>query len=313
MKLALVLDSPTLSSPRGKFMSDFEQRTTNRLMKQAGFQPAATFTLLEKPISNWRSLFLDKSCSLPSPLLASSRLALTAKLKGFDLALTMGVPAMWALTNQLAIDNYRGTHINSPYVVGLQVVPTYAPHIYCTLAWQEQPIVASAMRKATSRFTDIERTIYIPHCPYDVSYFIEHHITDRLVFDVETNYGGRITEFGITPAGADKCLYVQLEDFKHNAIWSEEDELAIWAEIAMLAARPDVAWGFHNAVYDLSYLVEYGIYPLGHIFDTMLRHHAYQPEWEKSLGFLASLHLPTRAWKHLRKQAKAANNKAGAL
>jgi hypothetical protein len=313
MKLALVLDSPTLSSPRGRFMSDFEQRTTSKLMKQAGFQPDATFALMDKPITNWRTSFLDKGCSLPSPALAAARLALTQKLAGYDVVLTMGVLAMWALTGQTAIDNYRGTHIDSPFVQNLQVVPTYAPHLYCTQAWQEQPIVASAMRKATGKFTDIDRTIYLPESPADIRDWIAQHVGNSIAFDVETNYGGRITEFGITPAGADKCLYVQLEDFKHNAIWSEEDELAIWTEIAMLAARPDVAWGFHNAVYDLSYLVEYGIYPLGHIWDTMLRHHAYQPEWEKSLGFLASLHLPTRAWKHLRKQAKAANNKAGAL
>jgi DNA polymerase I-like protein with 3'-5' exonuclease and polymerase domains len=77
--------------------------------------------------------------------------------------------------------------------------------------------------------------------------------------------------------------------------------------------RKDLAWGFHNATYDLTYLDKYGIRPAGHIFDTMLRHHAFQPELEKSLGFLASLYVPTRAWKHLRKQAKAAINKAGAI
>ena len=77
--------------------------------------------------------------------------------------------------------------------------------------------------------------------------------------------------------------------------------------------RTDLSWGFHNASYDLTYLDSVGIRPRGHIFDTMLRHHAYQPEMEKSLGFLTSLHVPTRAWKYLRKKAKKEYNKAGAL
>ena len=64
---------------------------------------------------------------------------------------------------------------------------------------------------------------------------------------------------------------------------------------------------------DAPYLDTIDIRPRGPIFDTMLEHHAFQPEWEKSLGFLAALHVPTRAWKHLRTKAKNEFNKAGAL
>jgi DNA polymerase I-like protein with 3'-5' exonuclease and polymerase domains len=95
--------------------------------------------------------------------------------------------------------------------------------------------------------------------------------------------------------------------------WSERDELDIWLWLRFLADRKDLAWGFHNATYDLTYLDAYSIRPRGPIFDTMLRHHAWQPEWEKSLGFLASLHIPTRAWKHLRTKAKKDFNKTGAI
>jgi DNA polymerase I-like protein with 3'-5' exonuclease and polymerase domains len=168
------------------------------------------------------------------------------------------------------------------------------------------------MRKATARYQERPRSIYIPETVADLYAFSTKHIRDAIVFDVETNRSGRITEFSIATS-ATECLYVILEDRAHVSQWSEQDELDIWLWLSFLARRKDLAWGFHNATYDLTYLDAYGIRPQGPIFDTMLRHHAYQPELEKSLGFLAALYVPTRAWKHLRTKAKKDFNKRGAL
>ena len=232
-------------------------------------------------------------------------------LQGYDMALTMGPHAMFCLTGETKIDTFRGTHIDSPYVPGLQVVPTYSPTIFARMAWAERPVVVSSMRKALRRYTDQDRTIYIPETLDDLQAF-EAHIGDQIVFDVETNKACRITEFSVAPSSS-CCLYVHLEDRNYKSVWSEADELDIWLWLRFLAARHDLAWGFHNATYDLTYLDAYGIRPRGPIFDTMLRHHAWQPEWEKSLGFLASLHIPTRAWKHLRTKAKKDFNKGGSV
>jgi len=226
--------------------------------------------------------------------------------------LTLGPHAMFCLTGECKIDTFRGTHVDSPAVEGMQVVPTYAPYLYARLAWNERPVVVSAMRKAKQRFVDKPRTIYLPDNIADLYAFSTQHISDQIVFDVETNKSCRITEFSVSTS-SDCCLYVQLEDRAYRSTWSEQDELDIWLWLRFLAARKDLAWGFHNATYDLTYLDAYGIRPRGHIFDTMLRHHAWQPEWEKSLGFLASLHIPTRAWKHLRTKAKKDFNKTGAI
>jgi hypothetical protein len=219
---------------------------------------------------------------------------------------------MWALTGQTKIDTYRGTHVDSPFVEGLQVVPTYAPYVFTRLAWNERPVVAAAMRKVQHRYVDSPRKIYIPQNVADLYAFSTEHIKGEIAFDVETCPAARITEFSIAPSSS-CCLYVQLEDRQCQSMWSEQDEQGIWQWLHWLAMRPDLTWVCHNATYDMSYLAEYGIIPQGHIADTMLRHHAWQPELEKSLGFLASLHLPTRAWKQLRTQSKKANNKAGAI
>ena len=228
------------------------------------------------------------------------------------MALTLGQHAMFCLTGETKIDTYRGTHIDSTYVAGLQVVPSYAPAIYSRMAWAERPVVLSAMKKVQTRFVDEPKTIYVAERIGDLHQFTEQHIKDVIAFDVETNSGCRITEFSLAPT-PQTCLYVQLEDRNHRSLWSADDELQVWLWLHSLSRRRDLRWVLQNATYDLTYLDAMGIKPQGPVADTMLRHHAYQPEWEKSLGFLASLHLPTRAWKHLRMKAKKEFLKAGSL
>jgi len=313
MKTALIVDWPSVDAPVNSTMSEWEWQVTSELMKLADFKPDIIRAAYPTYTAKWANLFEGgKIGGDLVPAAKAARAKLAAELQGYDLALTLGQHAMFCLTGETKIDTYRGTHVDSPLVPGLQVVPTYAPAVYARLAWNERPVVVSAMRKAKSRFVDKPRTIYLPDNVADLYAFTTQHIGDEIVFDVETNKSCRITEFSVATSSA-CCLYVQLEDHAYRSIWSEKDELDIWLWLRFLAARRDLAWGFHNATYDLTYLDAYGIRPRGPIFDTMLRHHAWQPEWEKSLGFLASLHIPTRAWKHLRTKAKKDFNKSGAI
>ncbi len=313
MKIALVLSHPSVDAPVGSHLSQWEQSVTDELLAAAGLKPAATFVASSTYFTKWTSQF--ENGKVGSSLIKAAeeeRLKLHAALAGFDIALTLGHHAMYCLTGETKLDIFRGTHIDSPFVPGLQVVPTYSPDIYARAAWAERPVVFSAMKKALKKFEDVGRTIYVAETIQDLYDFTSQHIRDRIVFDVETNYATRITEFSLS-TDSKTCLYVQLENRAHESFWSEADEVAVFVWLRELAQRPDLAWGFHNATYDLTYLDKYDVRPRGPIFDTMLRHHAWQPEWEKSLGFLASLHIPTRAWKHLRTQAKKHFNKAGAI
>lgn len=313
MKLALVVDWPAIDAAPGQPFSEWERQVTDELMAAAGFKPSVVLTAFRAYVAKWPTLFANgKPGGELTSMAKEDRDRLVEALRGYDVALTLGQHAMFCLTGETKIDTYRGTHIDSSFVEGLQVVPTYSPAIYARLAWNERPVVVSAMRKATKRFVDRPRTVYLPESIQDLYDFEAEHIRNEIVFDVETNRACRVTEFGIAPS-SDCCLYVQLEDRARRSVWSEEDEHQIWVWLWKLAARRDLAWIFHTAVYDLTYLDKYGIRPKGHIGDTMLHHHAWQPEWEKSLGFLASLHIPTRAWKHLRTKAKADFNKAGAI
>jgi hypothetical protein len=313
MKCALVLDWPSLDAQANAHLSEWEAKVTQELLEAAGYKPDLIAVAHKKYVRHWPFAFVgNKVGGTPLPEVEADRQALLARLAGYDMCLAMGSHALWALTGETKIDTYRGTHIDCPFVEGLQVVPTYAPSLYARMAWAERPVVVSAMRKATKRYEDQDRTVYLAESIADLYWFSTKFIQDEIVFDVETNGACRITEFSVASSPSE-CLYVQLETRDHKSIWSEQDELDIWLWLHMLSVRKDLAWVAHNATYDLTYLDAYGIRPRGPIRDTMLRHHAFQPELEKSLGFLASLYVPTRAWKHLRMKAKRDFNKAGAL
>lgn len=313
MRVALVVDWPAIDAQGGSLFSDWEWQVTKELLEGAGLKPDLITCAYPEHVRRWDQVWQNGriGTSLTAEAAAAQQ-NLCQRLAGFDMALTLGQHAMYCLTGETKIDTYRGTHIDSPHVEGLQVVPTYAPPIYSRMAWSERPIVLASMKKVRQRFKDFDRTIYIPERLEDFHWFTNKFIKDVMSFDVETNASCRITEFSIAPSPTE-CLYVQLEDRSHRSVWSEQDELGIWLWLHRLCLRRDLTWVMHNATYDLSYIVESGLKPLGHIADTMLRHHAYQPEWEKSLGFLASLHLPTRAWKHLRTKAKKEYGKAGSI
>lgn len=313
MKIALVVDWPSIDAAPGGPLSEWEWKVTQELAQVSGLRIHSIHTAHRAFTAKWPTLFVGGKPGGPLTQLAEEdRTRLHAALQGYDMALTLGQHAMFCLTGETRIDIFRGTHIDSPFVPGLQVVPTYAPAIYARAAWNERPVGVAAMRKVQARYVDRDRTIHLPETIADLYAFSTQYIGNEIVFDVETNKSCRITEFSLATS-SDRCLYVQLEDRAHKSIWSEQEEADIWLWLWYLAQRPDLAWGFHNATYDLTYLDAYGIRPKGHIFDTMLRHHAWQPEWEKSLGFLASLHIPTRAWKHLRTKAKKDFNKSGAI
>ena len=79
------------------------------------------------------------------------------------------------------------------------------------------------------------------------------------------------------------------------------DELKAWAWVRRMCALPNSTKVGQNFMYDLNFLwTKYGITIGGELEDTMLMHHAMQPEMQKGLGFLGSIYTDEAAWKFMR-------------
>jgi DNA polymerase I-like protein with 3'-5' exonuclease and polymerase domains len=127
--------------------------------------------------------------------------------------------------------------------------------------------------------------------------------TDLISFDIETR-NKQITCIGFSPhAGLAMCLPFWSQTTPGGSYWTnytEEVHAWKWVREILTNDTPKVA---QNGLYDIQYLWRKMHIPvLNYAHDTMLAHHAVQPEVPKSLDFLASIYTNEPSWKSMRSE-----------
>jgi DNA polymerase I-like protein with 3'-5' exonuclease and polymerase domains len=149
------------------------------------------------------------------------------------------------------------------------------------------------------------REIWIEPTLLDIRSFINAHVMEcsLLSVDIETA-GDQVTCIGFSPEPA-LALVVPFFDArrKGRSYWdSASAERAVWHLIKGVLEDPRIPKLFQNGLYDIAFLFRsVGIKVRGATHDTMLLHHALQPESPKALGFLGSLYTDEGPWKTERK------------
>lgn len=223
-----------------------------------------------------------------------------------------GAAAVWALMGISGIRKVRGA---PSYVDGLaasavgpevKILPTYNPSAIMR-EWKLRPVAMADLAKARreSEYPEIRR----PHREFWLQPTIEdlYQFEARFIpagcdlsIDIETN-NGQITCIGFAPS-SEIGLVVPITDpeSKDGNYWrTKNEEREAWRFIKRLC-ETHPSFG-QNYQYDMNYLwTVYGIRTFGAHDDTMLLHHALQPEMEKGLGFLGSVYTNEPAWKFMR-------------
>jgi DNA polymerase len=225
-----------------------------------------------------------------------------------NVVVALGNTAMWALLGKTSISKLRGTvQLSTHTLTGLKVLPTYHPAAIFR-QYSLRPIVVLDLRKARreSEYPDIrlpERHIWINPTLEDIHEFDRQYIhgCERLAVDIETS-GSAITCIGFAPR-EDLAIVIpgiRLERTGRSYWPSVDVERKVWAIVKDILTRP-VPKIFQNGLYDVSFIWRaWGIGVRGVEQDTMLLHHALQPESLKGLGFLGSLYTDEGAWKQMR-------------
>jgi uracil-DNA glycosylase len=239
--------------------------------------------------------------------LASEVLALNP-----NLIICLGNTPLWALGGRTGIKKWRGTTFESTHTVaGYKCLCTYHPAAVLR-GWDLRPIVIADLMKAhnQSAFPDIRRPrreIWIEPGLPDVVSFISNHIRkDRpLSVDIETS-GTRVTCIGLGYSEIAIVIPFDDERTKNGSYWATSGlECDIWSLVAGVLGNPQVPKLFQNGLYDIAFLWRsVRVKVLGAEHDTMLLHHALQPEMIKDLGFLGSVYADEGAWKHMRRRTK---------
>src|SRR5882757_682087 len=227
-----------------------------------------------------------------------------------NLLVALGNTALWALTGKSFISKLRGTTTISTLTVdGFKVLPTYHPAAVLR-QWDLRPTIVIDLMKARreSEFPEIrrpKRTIWIQPTLEDLNDFKLQYI-DRcniLSVDIETA-GNQITCIGFAPSRR-IALVIPFVDPRRmgRSYWPTAlIEQSVWGFIRNVLSSK-IPKLFQNGLYDIAFLWRaQGIKVFGAEEDTMLLHHALQPESLKGLGFLGSIYCDEANWKQMRER-----------
>jgi DNA polymerase len=232
-----------------------------------------------------------------------------------NLTIAVGNTATWALLLNTGIKKLRGTiqAAKAPKVAGIKVLPTYHPALLFKgpEAWGNRAIIVMDFCKARreAEFPEVrrpEREVHIEPTLSDLETFYNMYLENahEITFDIETR-GDEITCIGFAP-NERVALVIPFADPRRDtgSYWTRTDEINAWEFVRKILALP-CPKSAQNGLYDITFLwKQYGIPVKNFEDDTMLLHHALQPESEKGLGFLGSIYTNEAAWKTMRKRAK---------
>ena len=300
-------------------------RVLNYLLSQVGISRREAyltnvFNVRPKPTLDINNLCGPKAEGIPGmPSLASGkyvraeyapeldRLYSEIRRENPNLILALGASAVWALCKGSGIRAVRGAPLLG--IDGRKVLATYHPSAVIG-DWSLRPIVIADLTKARREleYPDIRRPrreIWVEPSLRDMERFYEEHLLpcSAIAADIETKLD-QITCIGFAPS-RDLAIVVPFYNpmqMDGNYWRSLGEELAAWAWVKKVCALHR-RFIFQNGIFDMHFLWRrYGITVPFAQDDTMLAHHALQPEMEKGLGFLGSIYSDEASWKFMRKE-----------
>ena len=314
--IKLLIDAEILSSSQGRTVSSAlwsrNYRLRDQILLDAGIRLTNVFNF-QPPSNRIDALCGPRHDTMP-PIRAGKYLReefyselerLRGELAAWrpNILVGLGATALWFATGAGQITRKRGTVSETPYG---KFLATFHPAYLLRGASHMRPIVVADLTKAkrqslTAEVSRPDRTIYIPETIEDIIDAFRQIERSRLIaIDIETAKS-QITCIGFAWEPGQALVIPIWDNTKgDNSYWSASDEPLVWEWVRRICGLP-VPKVFQNGLYDIHYIWRgYGITVANCLHDTMLLHHALQPEVQKSLGFLGSLYSDELSWKQMR-------------
>ena len=295
-------------------------RTLNGMLSQAGINRPECLVgniARERPPGNKMNFFFeDKKCTIPTGKLLNwiGQLKDEIQASEANILVALGGIALWALTGEKKISNFRGYAIPCTLVPGKKVIPTYHPQAV-NYEWKLHFPTILDLRKARfhSEFQGLspDPTITVPNATKEMFIKYCQEILDdpdkwRITTDVETVQPGchiSMIGFAHSPHFAMSVKFLQGK----TPCLPENDERELWYWIGRVLTEKQII--IQNASYDKSVaLMNHGILIKKMWMDTLLAAHCCFPELPRDLGFLASILLDVAPWKHTAEDNKSLYN-----
>lgn len=227
-----------------------------------------------------------------------------------NVVVCMGGPALWAMSGQTNISDYRG-NLMKPR--GYKLLPTFHP-AHVMRQWKFFPVVVADMVKA-ARAAELGPELVLPKKHVILAPTLQEirdYINDEIMKselicpDIETGWG-QMTCIGFASSSSSAiCIpFVDLSKPSKSYWASAEQELLALYMVKQVMESPIPKVGQNFAAYDAYWLWKrYGIKTMNLLHDTRLLHHALYPELPKSLSFMSGSYTMQGPWKMWGKKGK---------
>jgi uracil-DNA glycosylase family 4 len=226
-----------------------------------------------------------------------------------NLTICLGGTATWALLRDSRITKLRGAIASAILPFEGKVLPVFHP-AGILRAYENRHVTILDFIKARqeARFPEVrrpKRKLLIPESIEDLYEIRRITSGSHIAVDIETA-GEQITSISFAFSPHLGVVFPFIDPRRQgSSYWrTQAEEVLAWQVVKELAARPGRKI-FQNALFDTNRLWRsYGIVLAGGVEDTMLQHHALQPESPKDLGFLGATYTNEAAWKLMRARGK---------
>jgi uracil-DNA glycosylase len=307
-----------------------------KLLEEAGIERAecyVTNVLKIRPPQNKLDAFVSFKRKLPEgwewvapitggrqlafhPLVADSLRCLQAELAQVqpDLTIGFGNLALWALTGNWGIGDWRGSTFGLDLLgdgTSRSVIATYHPAAVLR-QWSWRPyvcrdlrrgcdVLANGLRKPNFRFT-LNPTLEQVHGHIASLRNLCELRPQAFAIDIETRRG-QIDCIGIGWSATD-ALCIPFWSRARSNYWGESEEHSIVRGLRHLLLHRNARIIGQNLSYDIQYIFRQWGFKLRLGFDTMVGHHVLWPGTDKDLNTLSSLYCDYHHfWKQESKEA----------
>jgi DNA polymerase I-like protein with 3'-5' exonuclease and polymerase domains/uracil-DNA glycosylase len=214
-----------------------------------------------------------------------------------NVVLALGNLALWALTGQWGVKDWRSSIMESTLIPGLKVIPSFSPEALMK-QWSLRPLLVHDCKRVVRQagFPEIRRTEYNfqirPSFEQAKQCLIELYESacDRCVklsLDIETR-AGHISCIAIAWSDKD-AICIPFMDVIRGNYWSSEFEESFLVHLLYQICQRATVIG-QNWNYDAQFFLKHWLFVCPRVEDTMLKQHSCFSNLDKNLSFLSSMY-----------------------
>ena len=237
---------------------------------------------------------------LPAVVQGAERLKTELSLVKPNVVVAVGNLALWVLTGEWGVHDWRSSVMESTLIPGLKVIPTLSPAVL-NAQWKLRPLIVHDLKRVArqSAYPEITRANYnfvirpsFPDAKSSLQRLLALALTPgpklKVAADIETR-AGHIACIAFAWSKVDAVCIPLMCQHNPAGYWSLEEESELVLLMTQIMSKVTILG--HNWNYDAQYIYRHWHFLCPDVVDTMIQQHSCFSNLPKNLAFCSSMYL----------------------